>query len=399
MRDPDYGYLPEWLRERLGVETHDVWLSEYVSYSDSVRMADLAEAFERARKQSIGDGPFCCVTHSTGGPVAREWLARYPEAGRMTHLVMLAPPHHGSALAQLGKARLSRMAMWLGHREPGDQILDWLELGSEESWGLNRSHLAAPPDAFLFSMVGSGIEPKLYDHLNSYTGERGSDGVVRAAAANLNFSTVALKQAGPVLNVTQVGRSEASAFGILAGLAHSGTNIGILSSITRENAASHPAAQWVERCLKVEDPADYRAVTEDLARLNTAAKDRASMLVVRVKDPRGTEVKDYDLLLTAGPDYSPDALPKGFFLDRQKNRLSPGTLTYYLDHAVFEQTRELGFRIQARPDSGPVNYRVAAFRSEEATVETALRPHETTYVDITLERRLEPVVFRLRKAA
>jgi len=48
-----------------------------------------------------------------------------------------------------------------------------------------------------------GIDRKLYDHLNSYTGEKGSDGVVRAAAANLNFGLVELKQRGLALGVTR----------------------------------------------------------------------------------------------------------------------------------------------------------------------------------------------------
>jgi len=112
----------------------------------------------------------------------------------MTHLVMLAPPNHGSALAQLGKGRLSRMTMLLEHREPGNRS-SWLELGSRESWRLNAAYLERPPKVFQFSLIGSGIDRKLYDHLNSYTGEKGSDGVVRAAAANLNFGLVELKAA------------------------------------------------------------------------------------------------------------------------------------------------------------------------------------------------------------
>jgi hypothetical protein len=399
VRDPDYGVLPDWLQERLGARVRDLWLSEYVSYSDEVRMGDLADAFERARLQSMPGERFCCVTHSTGGPVMREWLARYGQEELLTHLVMLAPPNHGSALAQLGKGRLSRMTMWLGHREPGEQLLNWLEPASAESWDLNRAHVERPPSTFLFSLTGSSIEPKFYDHLNSYTGERGSDGVVRAASANLNYSMVELGQAGPALELRRSERSAPAAFGILAGLSHCGTRSGILSSITRENAAEHPAARWVERCLRVEDRDGYDLLAAELAGLNTVASDQGSLLAFRVKDSRGRPIENYDLLLTAGPDYSPDGLPKGFFLDRQRNSVSPSALTYYLDHKVFAQTRELGFRISARPGAGPVNYRASEFRSQEATVASVLGPHETTYVDIRLERRLEPVVFRLRKAA
>src|SRR6516164_6250115 len=96
-RNPaDYGALPQWLSERMGFRALDVWLSDYITTSDSITMGDLADAFERARQQSFPGTRFACVTHSTGGPVAREWLARHSGADEwLTHLVMLAPPHHG----------------------------------------------------------------------------------------------------------------------------------------------------------------------------------------------------------------------------------------------------------------------------------------------------------------
>ena len=47
---PDYGALPQWLRTQAGTEPMDIWLSDYVSYSDNVTMQDLARAFERARQ-------------------------------------------------------------------------------------------------------------------------------------------------------------------------------------------------------------------------------------------------------------------------------------------------------------------------------------------------------------
>ncbi len=111
VRRPDYGSLPDQLRSAFGPETIDIWLSEYVSYSDEVTMDDLAQAFERARLSSFPDRDFTCVTHSTGGPVIRTWLDRYN--GPLSALVMLAPPNHGSALAQLGKGRLSRLKSWV----------------------------------------------------------------------------------------------------------------------------------------------------------------------------------------------------------------------------------------------------------------------------------------------
>eukprot|EP01031_Cornospumella_fuschlensis_P043536 gene43536-53229_t len=43
---------------------------------------------------------------------------------------MLAPANFGSALAQLGKGRVGRLKAWFSGVEPGQGVLDWLELGS-----------------------------------------------------------------------------------------------------------------------------------------------------------------------------------------------------------------------------------------------------------------------------
>ena len=141
---------------------------------------------------------FACITHSTGGPVVRHWWYRFyqrpssPPPCPVSHLIMLAPADFGSALAQLGKSRLSRIKTWFEGVEPGTAVLDWLELGSPEAWELNRAWIRLRKDfsatngVFPFVLTGQTIDRSLYDHVNAYTGEPGSDGVVRVAAANLN---------------------------------------------------------------------------------------------------------------------------------------------------------------------------------------------------------------------
>jgi hypothetical protein len=129
------------------------------------------------------------------------------------------------------------------------------------------------------------------------------------------------------------------------------------------------------------------------------APEQGSMIVFRIKDGAGRPVKDFDALLTGGENYDPGSLPKDFFIDRQRNQVTPNALTYYVDYRVFQRSKELGLRINARPASGPVNYLSAEFRSREAMVANILQPHETTMVEITLERRLEQAVFQLRRAA
>jgi hypothetical protein len=95
----------------------------------------------------------------------------------MGHLVMLAPANHGSALAQLGKGRLSGMKSFIVDGvEPGTGVLDWLELGSSQSWHLNTEWLrydCVTSGLYPFVLTGQSIDRSLYDNLNSYTARRG----------------------------------------------------------------------------------------------------------------------------------------------------------------------------------------------------------------------------------
>ena len=132
-----YGELPRRISQAapdLAVE--HVFLSQYVSYEDEVTLDDIARTFDSELRLRVPAGErFACITHSTGGPVVRAWLDLFYGPERlgecpMSHLVMLAPANHGSALAQLGKSRLSRMKFLFEGVEPGQHVLDWLELGS-----------------------------------------------------------------------------------------------------------------------------------------------------------------------------------------------------------------------------------------------------------------------------
>ncbi len=401
VRGADYGALPGWLAEQSDLETTEIWLSDYISYSDVVTMGDLVRAFERARLDRFPEKEFAAVTHSTGGPVMREWLHHYEHARRwLSHLVMLAPPNHGSALAQLGRGRLSRMAFWARGMEPGERILDWLELGSRASWRLNEAELDfewVEEGVFLFVLAGGAHDPKFYDHLNSYTGEVGGDGVVRAASANLNYSMLRLRQAGGVLEPLEHRRSRPSAFGILPGISHTGSRHGILAGITPKNVHRNPVAKRVRECLEVASEAGYAELSAKLGEASAHATEPCSMLVFRLVDTGGNPVEDYDLLLTSGKRYSPDSLPSGFCLDRQRNQRAPSRLTYFLNYEAMQRANELGFRLIPRPDRGPVRYQAAEFRSSLARVDTVLVPHQTVMVEITMDRILRDDVYVLRR--
>jgi hypothetical protein len=124
------------------------------------------------------------------------------------------------------------------------------------------------------------------------------------------------------------------------------------------------------------------------------------MVVFRLRNDRGESLSDYDLILTAGPNYSPDDLPTDFFVDRQRNSRNPGQLTYYLNYDALDKLRRggegrIGFKINARPTGGLAFYQVAEFQSDTGGVRQFFRPNEITMVEIVLTRKIDARVFRL----
>lgn len=439
-----YGELPQWLESQsqsgmLDIQVGNIYLGHYISFDDTVTVDDIARAFEHAIRDELADKlkdneRFACITHSTGGPVVRKWMDLYfknhLEKCPLSHLIMLAPANHGSALAQLGKSRLGRIKSFFEGVEPGQHVLDWLELGSDMSWQLNESWLDYDCRAhgiYCFVLTGQTIDRQLYDAVNSYTGEAGSDGVVRVAATNMNYSLLKLHQKGErgeILVVSNMKRTQAMAFGVLPGLSHSDKNMGIIRSVTMNNAATHPTALWVLRCLQVRHSKAYNTLVKELNKMTEETQkkehkevvktliykreyitNRYSMIIFRLIDDRGNHLLDYDLYLTAGPQYSQEALPRGFFVDRQGNLLNRGKLTYFLDYDIMEagintpqMQGNLGFRIKAYPeasDQALAYYSILDFHSSLADLNKILHPNETLMVEIMLERRVDRTVSRI----
>ncbi len=126
------------------------------------------------------------------------------------------------------------------------------------------------------------------------------------------------------------------------------------------------------------------------------------MLVIRIIDDRGRSLNDYDVMFTAGPNYDENHLPPGFFVDRQRNQLNPGKLTYYLDYDVMEQwfnqkriEDRFGFKIRARPADGFAYYTEAEFRGKFSALRRYLEPNQTMMVQIELQRYVDEGVFQL----
>ncbi len=279
-----YGELPiritvEALISGIEVVVNEIFLGKYISFNDEVRMGDIARAFSAAVEEQLqsivtNGGRFICITHSTGGPVIRDWWHRYylnsDYICPMSHLIMLAPANYGSALAQLGKARIGRLKSWFEGVEPGQGVLDWLELGSSEAWALNgewikNSQLIDSNGVFPFVLTGEYIDRKFYDNLNAYTGELGSDGVVRVASANLKGRYLKLQQPAPHqdslekhtandFEIAEFDEAVNTPLRVLTSKSHSGDQMGIMNSvkgIAIKDESSEMISALLACCIKV----------------------------------------------------------------------------------------------------------------------------------------------------
>ncbi len=456
-----YGNLPGRLRDEarkngIDITTKDIFLGQYISFHDEVRLNDISRAFKAAvADQLAGVSSFICITHSTGGPVIRDWQNRYGKdkkaTSRMSHLIMLAPANYGSALAQLGKGTLSRLKSWWNKVEPGQGVLDWLCLGSDEAWNLNmdwiRTDASQISEAgfFPFVLTGQSIDREFYDTLNSYTGETGSDGVVRVAAANLEATYIKLQQPVPQkdnngalftgdLQLAESTVAPPTALRVISRRAHSGKEMGIMYSVGATDDKSMETVHAIIDCMLVKTHEDYEVVaakfiteTEEVQKeekLEVAkgllltkryfVHDRYTMVIFRLKDSEGFPVNDYDLILTAGDENDPNHLPEGFFVDRQQNKKNTNTVTYFLNYDILEGADEvkdpdsgkivresapgitkLGLKIVPRPADGFVRYLKCAYMATKNLFDKALNPNSTTMIDIVLQRVVDKEVFML----
>jgi len=190
-------------------QAQTLWLGDYISMEDDVRVQDVAIRMAEVIEQRIQSGalkaPFDMIVHSTGGLVARAWLTtRY--RGKMAdcpvkRLVMLAPANFGSKLAATGKSMLGRLIKGLKHGfHTGTSMLNDLELSSPFQWELAQRDVLIAPGGDTHSYYGeNGVLPFVIVGTRGYTGllrqianEDGSDGTVRVCAANLNARGVTI---------------------------------------------------------------------------------------------------------------------------------------------------------------------------------------------------------------
>lgn len=143
----------------------------------NLRYPSLAESPEELVAIVAGEIEACCagaeklhfVTHSLGGLIARAYLAEHPHAN-LGRVVMLAPPNHGSAYADLAReARLS-----------GDALVPALAaLGTDPAGFASR----LPEPDFEVGVIAGTKSRNPFDSVVAQGGE--SDGAVSVESARL----------------------------------------------------------------------------------------------------------------------------------------------------------------------------------------------------------------------
>jgi hypothetical protein len=193
----------------------------------------------------------------------------------------------------------------------------------------------------------------------------------------------------------------------------------------------------VLKCLLVTNRDEYSAACDDFAAQNVKVReaerveiirrsfipnatyfhDSHTMVIFRVRDDRGYRIGDFDLTLIgkmkrrSGPDF----LPKGFFVDRQRNSRETGVLTYYFSQdammglpavrdpkdqrkvlrAELPGADGLGLNIVARPNDGFVHYVPGTLEVTKELLLQFMKADETALVEIVLRRVVHEGVFRL----
>lgn len=211
-----YGELPTLLADPtinggLKLNISHLHLARYISFHNEVRMDDLIRAMDVALHDTLGVDQgerlpeFSAITHSTGGPLVKMWNRKHFAGSAdnpLKHIVHMAPAMQGSALAKYAREKPGKAkALFetivvdfpnIGRVEPGLGVLEWLELGSKGIWDLAQDRLAEAQDPvgrpFEFSLIGDTVDDTIEKRVFKAVDERGSDGVIRVAGGNLNFS-------------------------------------------------------------------------------------------------------------------------------------------------------------------------------------------------------------------
>lgn len=402
-----YGDLPDALRDKYGKQAVvEIDVSRYVTLEDGVRVEDISRALDRALRddefKDLLKRKFHVIVHSTGALVIRNWIREYSRRPcPIGSLVYLAGANFGSGWAHVGSGQVAKWGrrVFQGGAERGIRVLEALELGSSWTLDLNLSFLDPQHDmksryGVLEHVVnGTEVDALWYLIPIRYAKEDGSDGVVRASAANLNFNYVSY---GPTREARALPWSEARReqdrhdapgrrklksyysirrtsragidqrpvvpFAVTYETAHTGDDSGIVTgSGPRDQvlrlidlALTSTPSTWSGRVQAFEKETldTYRRVRERSAARGWIKKlidkpqdqyDPHSQVVVRLRDQDGRPVEDFDIYFDSVAHSRDESLPLGDLIeDKHVNTRSPNVITFFLRSAKFREQLAAG---------------------------------------------------------
>lgn len=391
-----YGDLPAALREAYGQPTVvDVDVSRYVTLEDGITLDDLSLALDRAlRDHGLLDEPFHVIAHSTGALVVRNWLRHHtPRPSPVGNIVYMAGAQFGSGWAHLGRGQLAKWGRRIFQEgtERGVRVLDALELGSSSTLDLHLQFLLQPGMSMVedlqvceYVICGTQADPDWFMLPIRYAKEDGSDGVIRASAANLNFNyqklvpteqargmtweqvlrqverarsadtadgspPIALYEAAPDSQHSSDPERDEIPFAIPFACAHSGDDHGVVTGhvpreqvlrLLRHALEADSTDRWRQLVgvFREETELTYqRAADRDdggwLARVWSlvedphAQYDPHAQVVIRVRDQHGRPVDHYDVFFSSGTEGTP---MRRLLEDNHVNAVTPNVIVFYL---------------------------------------------------------------------
>lgn len=316
-----------------GHATTDLFLGDYVSRDDDVRVADVAKRMDAVLRERVQtnqlDARFDMIVHSTGGLVAREWLVsfaqQWPGGAPLGRLLMLAPANFGSPLAAIGKSMIGRIIKgWDNWFQSGEEMLNALELASAYQWDLARRDLLADepgqPGPYGLGRVLAFVICGTHGYasgLAQIANEPGCDGTVRPAAANLNTHGLTIDFANGADQPTIIPwhqrlGSEKIAFAVLPDRSHAS----ILDPADMVGSTRGPELGELILAALACAPEAYDALCDDWenrSQATAAQADSAAIVAAFTHDaPRPEDLHQHMQVITRVVDDQGQAVPDYF---------------------------------------------------------------------------------------
>lgn len=416
-----------------------LYLGNYVSLDDDVRMKDLVRGLTRAwAAQGLPSTPksIDVIIHSTGALVVRDWMqSEYISKGLrppINNLVMLAPANFGSPLAHKGRAIYGRVIKGFNASkrfQTGAHILDALEMASPYTWDL------AQRDRFVDNaMATRGVRTTVivgntgYRGISSLANELGSDGTVYVATANLNCSAIEISfptgDRKPQFKAIRDARGD-TAFLVLDQFNHSSIafkeaqhphNEALLGFIIQALDVSNNSAfkDWLSHCAQ-----HTAAVLKKYNNAEDAHKHGFQNTVFRVRDDHGFDVHDYVIEFyndaeKGNDDRLAELFNKDAVVKVHAHKANAAYRSFMIDCAALyriieAQDQTLNISLSAMPDLNEtrnlVGYRsfanndIGQLTLSTQDVRNFFKPNRTLYVDITLSRQQKDELFWIKPLA